>query len=940
MNRFLSLAATIVLICASCSDNDIVGGESRDVVSAVPTDASDRLNVKLSEDIVLSIDNTKNTLTVPTGNSRLDDYLGLIGATSMKRVFAYSERFEKSMSEDGLNRWYTVCIDTCRSNATRAVMLPSGGVTDVAEPVHRASLGNYKVSEVDCDGTRAMAEAPYNDPFFGLQWGLSNSGVIGNYTNSLGEEIVSSVAGGDINVAEAWQQTTGEPDVIISEVDGGIDINHEDLKGSLWVNKGEIPGNGIDDDGNGYVDDVYGYNFVDDTGTITPVDHGTHVAGIMAARNNNSKGICGVAGGNGTELSGARIMSCQIFKVNPDYAPNDPDSPDNIGADDNAIAAAIVYGANNGAVISQNSWGYGQPDTRSKVVEEAITYFNVNAGNYDGAPMKGGVAIFAAGNSGRTGRYYPAALDNVISVSSYAPDLKAAYYTVYDNWVDICAPGGSAPVGYKYPRNSQGIPCSEIVSTLPVKDGKSMYGYMQGTSMACPHVSGVAALVVSKYGGSGFVRDDLWRHLMAGIKGNDINAVNAIDGNKYADRLGLGYIDAAAALATIDESVKPMEPSFDESLTHTDFTSITLGWNARLLEEGQILKYTLYYSASPFTADNITDAKVARLIIPASGLKEGAQVVRTLSGLPTGTRYYAALTATARSGRESAPTFYGGMLATTVNHAPEVSVVSGGDNPIHLAGNDMHDIVFRIDDAEGQQLAYSITDRALLNVERSGNNINVRVFASRLQVGEKSFTLTVNDIYGATATAVINVVKTTDNPPVVKTPIEPVGLARGETCSIDLRQYVDDEYSGSLTFAAGNVTGTNVSTALNGYMLKVTALGYGQARQTFEVTDCHNQKVSFSLDMFVYMDKGIYSLFPTTAENTVYVKLGTEVTGKLVLCVRNAANKLAIEKSYDTAQLDALKRTIMLDVSSLYPGQYTVSIENGGKTYKEKFIKK
>ena len=101
MNRFLPLAATIVLICASCSDNDIVGGESRDVV--------------------LSIDNTKNTLTVPTGNSRLDDYLGLIGATSMKRVFAYSERFEKSMSEDGLNRWYTVCIDTCRSNATRAV---------------------------------------------------------------------------------------------------------------------------------------------------------------------------------------------------------------------------------------------------------------------------------------------------------------------------------------------------------------------------------------------------------------------------------------------------------------------------------------------------------------------------------------------------------------------------------------------------------------------------------------------------------------------------------------------------------------------------------------------------------------------------------------------------------------------------------------------------
>ena len=937
MNKYILLAAAVALVCASCSDSDIVGGESRDVVSETPADATDCLNVKLSADIVSAIDNTRNTLAVPTGDSRLDEYLNSIGATSMRRVFAYSKRFEQRMAAEGINRWYTVYIDTRSHNVTRAVSQPSGGVADAAEPVHRASLGNYKVSEVECGATRAASDAPFNDGLFELQWGLRNTGVIGNYTNPLGENIVSSVAGADINVVEAWRQTTGSPDVIIAEVDGGIDVTHDDLKGSLWVNKGEIPGNGIDDDGNGYVDDVYGYNFVDDTGTISPVDHGTHVAGIMAARNNNSIGICGVAGGDGSEQSGARVMSCQIFKVNPNYDPNDPDSPANLSADDNAIAAAIVYGANNGAVISQNSWGFSQPDMRSKVVEDAIAYFNANAGNYDRAPMKGGVTIFAAGNYGKSGSYFPAALDNVISVSSYAPDLKAAYYTVYDNWVDICAPGGSAPNGYKYPRNSQGAPLSEIVSTLPVKDGKPMYGFLQGTSMACPHVSGVAALVVSKYRGSGFTRDDLWRHLMAGVNGFDINAQND---SKYADRLGLGYIDAAAALEPIDESVVPSQPSFDESLTQTGFTTVTVGWRARSLKAGQVLKYTLYYSTTPLTPSNLKTAATGSITIPASGLEEGAAVARTLSGLSTGTRYYAALTATARSGRESAPAFYGGTLATTVNHAPTITVVYGGANPIRVAGNDFHDIVFRLDDAEGQKLTCSITDQALLNVERNGNELRVRVFASRLQTGEKSFTLTVTDIYGAVATAVINVEKYTDNPPMVKTPIETVGLARGETQSIDLRQFVDDEDTGSLTFSAGSVSGTNVSTALDGHTLKVAALGYGQAKQTFEATDCHNQTVSFALDMFVYMNKGIYSLFPTVAENTVYVKLGPSVNGKVTLRVRNAAGKQALEKSCDTAQLDAVKRTVMLDVSSLYPGQYTVSIENGGKTYKEKFIKK
>ena len=117
-----------------------------------------------------------------------------------------------------------------------------------------------------------------------LQWDLYNKGNIGNYTDTDRKKIISSIKDADINVINAWQQTKGNPNVIVSVVDGGVDIEHEDLKDNLWVNEGEIPDNGIDDDNNGYIDDVNGYNFVDNKGTIVPQDHGTHVAGTIAAK--------------------------------------------------------------------------------------------------------------------------------------------------------------------------------------------------------------------------------------------------------------------------------------------------------------------------------------------------------------------------------------------------------------------------------------------------------------------------------------------------------------------------------------------------------------------------------------------------------------------------------------------------------------------------------
>ena len=169
---------------------------------------------------------------------------------------------------------------------------------------------------------------------------------------------------------------------------------------------------GVDDDGNGYIDDVYGYNFADNKGGAPVPDadfHGTHVAGTVAARNNNGIGVCGVAGGDGTPNSGVRIMSTGVFSGKRGQG---------------GFAKAFVYAADNGAVISQNSWGNQAPGRTPGSYRDAIDYFIKYAGcDNDGnqladSPMKGGVVIIASGNSNSEERYAPGEYGPAIAVLS------------------------------------------------------------------------------------------------------------------------------------------------------------------------------------------------------------------------------------------------------------------------------------------------------------------------------------------------------------------------------------------------------------------------------------------------------------------------------------------------------------------------------------------
>lgn len=387
--------------------------------------------------------------------------------------------------------------------------------------------------------TRATT-LPFNDPELEWQWHYYNDGSL--------SELCSP--GADINLLNAWKYTAGDNRVIVAVCDGGIDTDNKDLADNMWVNEAELNGqSGKDDDGNGYIDDVYGYNFVKNEGLVTADDHGTHVAGTISAVNNNGFAVCGIAGGTGNG-DGVRLMSIQIFEGNDGCYSSD-------------IARGVKYAADNGAVIINNSWGYdpgiyygdNEYESWDSVLKNAFTYFKNNA-RLEGA-MEGGLVVFAAGNETYSEASYPGAYRDYISVSAMSSDYKATYYTNYGPGVNVCAPGGDA--------NYAGWLTISSVS-ITEKDG---YEYMQGTSMACPHVSGCAALAVSYALKQGYTltADELHRLILTSV--HDINpyqtgfkSIFDWDSGQYLNmslapydgKLGSGYIDAHLLLMQMDST--------------------------------------------------------------------------------------------------------------------------------------------------------------------------------------------------------------------------------------------------------------------------------------------------------------------------------------------------------------------------------------------------
>jgi len=250
-----------------------------------------------------------------------------------------------------------------------------------------------------------------------------------------------------IQAPQAWTITTGASAVSIAVIDTGVDLNHPDLADKIWNNPDEIPNNGVDDDQDGYVDDWRGWDFVNsDNNPQDDYGHGTHVAGIAAAASNNAVGIAGIAWG-------ARIMPLKILDSQGDGANSD-------------LALAMHWAADHGAQVINLSLGDPALDP---IMEEAVNY----------AVAHGAVVIAAAGNSGYSGVLYPAAYANAIAVAATDASNHVAGFSSVGPQVDVAAPGVS------------------IYSTYWSATGGSTYNTLSGTSMATPHVAGVAALLAA-----------------------------------------------------------------------------------------------------------------------------------------------------------------------------------------------------------------------------------------------------------------------------------------------------------------------------------------------------------------------------------------------------------------------------------------------------------
>lgn len=567
----------------------------------------------------LNLSNVSGTLN--TGIATLDKVNMQLKATQMKRVFPFSAKNDAKHKKHGLHLWYEINFPT--SISPMEAVAKYGVVSEItlAEPIREKSFQAGEIKYVPELKTATVAE-PFNDPYLEDQWHYNNTGFLN-----------TSIAGADINLYNAWEIETGKSNVVVCIVDGGIDVEHEDLAANMWINEAEKNGEeGVDDDGNGYVDDIYGFNFTANVGAVTAHNHGTHVAGTVAAVNNNGVGVSGVAGGSGNG-DGIRLMSAQIFS--------------NSGAGGNS-AAAIVYGADNGAVISQNSWGYTSPGFVEQVILDAIDYFVAEAGYFTGSPMKGGVVIFASGNSNTDLDMYPGVYENVIAVSAFGPDLVRSPYSNYGSWIDISAPGGTEMYGLDH----------DVLSTLP----NNKYGYMQGTSMACPHVSGVAALVVSKFGGATFTNEDLKLQLLTGTR--DIDMYNP----DYVGQLGAGYMDASWALDTNEEIAPNVVSDLTLIGTAQDFANIT--WSVPSdQDDDKPVSYQVLYSASEITDGN---ADATKKVIGAIErvMEVGFLMEQEIDGLLPETMYYFAVRTLDRWGNVS---LISNVVTGTTNAGPAIA---------------------------------------------------------------------------------------------------------------------------------------------------------------------------------------------------------------------------------------------------------------------------
>lgn len=863
-----TLLAAALLVC-SCSvteqESQPVSREDTAIVSK--TFVPGRAEIKFTPQMGEMVESNGDEASVVTKSPGLNSLMKEFGVTSIKRLFPDAGEYEERTRREGLHLWYVIEYDQ-NANPTKAQQSFEGfeGI-EIFEP--------ERVVRVD--------SAPvFNDPKLPVQWHYYNY-------NQTGQGFKN---GCDVNVVPVWKYyTTGDPSVIVGVTDAGIDYLHEDLADHY----------------------VGGYNFVNDIPEIHPGFHGTHVAGTISAINNNGIGVSGLAGGDYAKgHKGVSLLSCQIFSGD--------DEEKGLGSG----ASAIKWAADHGAVISQNSWGYeydnvedAQADDIPAGLKAAIDYFIKYAGcdnegnQLSNSPMKGGVVIFSAGND--NWQYDPICeYEPVIAVGAVGGDFNRAAYSNYGDWVDICAPGGDAEKG------------PQVLSTSP----GNKYEYAQGTSMACPHVSGVAALVVSYCGGPGYTNEDLVNQLIGGANSTAV---------KPGQKIG-PLVDALGAITYGQNNPPATVSSFS---TTSISNSIKLDWTVTADAKGVgAYGYKVFAAKDKSLLEKIdynarTIDGVSMVSVSVGDLQVGDAISATIKNLDFDETYYVAVVGYSYNGSYSSLSKVK-TVKTKDNNPPQIIFKEG--TTFTVRAHETLSIPVNISDPDNHSITIKFTpgsDAVTFEQAQDEEYTHVLTIAGpKVESGEYTFEIEVTDSYGLVTVLKQQYSILKNQKPQKKKEIDNILIFDlGKKVYMDLNEYFTDPDGEVLSYSISVSDKSVANLHPVGNQVTVTSMNFGLVDVTVTASDARGEKVAAKFQILVKDSSKPVELSSTTVTDQLVIRTGEVRQTNIV--ISGQTGKVV----YDvTDQFGAFSPAIV-DMSGIAPGIYKLKVTIGNEVYEFRIMK-
>lgn len=838
--KFSSHIASVLLIFITACTPEIRNEEKTN-----HSDIDAAANVYFTEEVAILLEESIQTDGVVTKSDELNSFLESSGITSAVRLFPHAGEYEPRTRKEGLHRWYKITYTAAPTKAQEMIMTIPG--VEIFEPVRKVEFHSL-----------------FNDPGMPKQWHYRNDG-------SLSTEFK---AGADINVLPVWENyTTGDRSVIVAVVDQGVDHAHEDI-------------------GSNYVD---GKNF-GTGGKVTADDHGTHVAGTIAAVNNNGKGVCGIAGGNAAEgIDGVGILSCQIFSGNHP-----------VGG-----AEAIKWAADNGAVIANNSWGYvydsesdAKKDNIPSDLAAAIDYFIKYAGcdnegnQLPDSPMKGGIVLFSAGNDGW--RYNPIGeYDPVIAVGAIGPDYNRAYYSCYGDWVDIAAPGGDYNINK-----------GQVYSTLP----DNSYDYMQGTSMSCPHVSGVAALIASYFGGPGFSNDMLKERLLGGAR--DILPASAKIG-PLVDALGSFTMGGTIAPDKVEEY--ELEAVGNRVRLQIKVTADK--------DDAKAFEYVVYASENEEAVRNLVrdavpdDVYEYRFKVGSTEIGEYMRI--HIDNLEFEKEYFFTIIGCDYSQNYSEASEVK-SVRTVSNNAPVIIPQQEEMNHTIRSFENLT-LSFMIYDPEAGETQVKIADAQNgLTLRKKGEDIwDILITGNISTPGQHDCVLVATDMQGLSTEFRFSYCILENTAPALIRNFDDIYIeGKGGTFTYDLTEYFTDIDGENLTYRISEGNRGVAGCALSGSLLTVTIVGYGTSSLTVTAEDLKT-KCSAELRIGAKNPENHVEMYPVPVINILNIRTGEKKETEVQI---SSASGYILYEGKDYA---SIFEPMVLDLSDFAPGRYRVKVSIG-----------